>query len=182
MVYPDQARYARLAAEKLGLEFVDLDDGDGYVFAIQSGARRILSGAGWICTWKGALRLWPELPRFSNQMLRYVRRPEGLVHELGLPAHRAQPDAYVTAHHLRDMLNETSVDRLLRWSQEPGLLPRVPTGSNRGKAFGEISDAALRTFAEDRDIDLRFSAETELRRRTEGSPPVPSPLRQQRLL
>lgn len=45
-------------------------------------------GARWICTWKCALRLWPHLPRFSNQMVRYQRRPEGLVHELGLPAHR----------------------------------------------------------------------------------------------
>jgi glutathione synthase/RimK-type ligase-like ATP-grasp enzyme len=51
MVYPDQARYARLAAEKLGLEFIDLDDGNGYVFAIQSGSRRILSGAGWVCSY-----------------------------------------------------------------------------------------------------------------------------------
>ena len=51
----------------------------------------------WICTGKCALRLWPQLPRFSNQMLRYLRRPQGLVHELGLPAHRALPDAYVTA-------------------------------------------------------------------------------------
>jgi exodeoxyribonuclease X len=65
----------------------------------------LTGGAAWICTWKGALRLWPQLPSFSNQRLRYQRRPPGLVHEMGLPAHRALPDAYVTAHHLRDMLN-----------------------------------------------------------------------------
>lgn len=94
---------------------------------------RLSAGAQWICTWKCALRLWPELPRFSNQMLRYQRKPAGLVHEIGLPAHRAMPDAYVTAHHLRDMLNEASIDQLLAWSIEPGLLPRVPTGPDRGK-------------------------------------------------
>ena len=49
----------------------------------------LTDGTGWICTWKCALRLWPHLPRFSNQMLRYLRTPEGLVHETGLPAHRA---------------------------------------------------------------------------------------------
>ena len=65
-------------------------------------------------------------------MLRYLRTPEGLVHETGLPAHRAGPDAYVTAHHLRDMLAEASVEQLLVWSQEPGLLPRVPAGPSRG--------------------------------------------------
>jgi DNA polymerase III epsilon subunit-like protein len=61
----------------------------------------LTGGAGWICTWKGALRLWSQLPSFSNQRLRYQRRPEGLLHEMGLPAHGALPDAYVTAHHLR---------------------------------------------------------------------------------
>jgi hypothetical protein len=105
------------------------------------------------------------LPRFSNQMLRYQRMPEGLVHEIGLPAHRALPDAYVTAHHLRDLLNATSLDQLLAWSREPGLLPRVPAGPDRGKGWDRISDQALEDFARDRDIDVRFSAEAELTRR-----------------
>ena len=126
-------------------------------------------GTGWICTWKCALRLWPHLPRFSNQMLRYLRRPEGLVHERGLPVHRAGPDAYVTAHHLRDMLNEASVEQLLEWSQEPGLLPRVPAGPARGRSWADLDDSALHGFANDRDIDVRFSSQVELRRRGEAS-------------
>lgn len=130
----------------------------------------------WICTWKCALRLWPHLQSFSNQMLRYQRKPEGLVHELGLPAHRALPDAYVTAHHLRDMLNEASLEQLLAWSREPGLLPRVPTGPDRGKPWRRLDADALRAFAQDRDAALRFSAETELRRRGETlDPPPPEP-------
>ena len=128
----------------------------------------LTGGAGWICTWKCALRLWPHLPRFSNQMLRYLRNPEGLVHAEGLPAHRAGPDAYVTAHHLRDMLNEASVAQLLAWSREPGLLPRVPAGPARGRPWAELTPDALRGFAEARDPDARFSAEVELRRRGEG--------------
>lgn len=51
MYYPDQARYARLAAEDLGLRFVDLDGGNGYVFAIIGSMSKILSGAGWICSY-----------------------------------------------------------------------------------------------------------------------------------
>ena len=143
----------------------------------------LTGGAGWICTWKCALRLWPALPRFSNQMLRYLRRPEGLVHDLGLPAHRAGPDAYVTAHHLRDMLNEASVEQLLAWSREPGLLPRAPTGPMRGRAWSDLDDDALRAFADDRDVDVRFSALTELRRR--GGPDGPAgedPARQPTLI
>ena len=127
----------------------------------------LTGGADWICTWKCALRLWPHLPRFSNQMLRYQRRPEGLVHEIGLPAHRAMPDAYVTAHHLRDMLNQVSWEQLIAWSREPGLLPRAPAGPSRGKAWPDIDVDVLRGLAEDRDVDVRFSAECELRRRGE---------------
>lgn len=125
----------------------------------------LTGGAQWICTWKCALRLWPDLPRFSNQMLRYLRRPEGLVHELGLPAHRALPDAYVTAHHLRDMLNQTAIDTLLAWSREPGLLPRVPVGPGRGRPWSQLDEAALEQFQSSADIDVRFTATTELQRR-----------------
>ena len=93
--------------------------------------------------------------------------PEGLIHEIGLPAHRAMPDAYVTAHHLRDMLNEASLEQLLAWSREPGLLPRVPTGLDCGKGWDRLTKESLREFCRDRDVDVRFSAQTELARRGE---------------
>jgi exodeoxyribonuclease X len=143
---------------------------------------QLSGGASWICTWKCALRVWPHLPRFSNQMLRYERRPEGLIHERGLPAHRALPDAYVTAHHLRDLLNATSLEDLLAWSREPGLLPRVPAGDQRGKAWPDLAQTPLELLARDRDIDVRFSAETELRRRDGRGPSVPPGPVQQTLL
>lgn len=126
---------------------------------------RLTGGASWICTWKCALRVWPELPRFSNQMLRYQRRPEGLVHEIGLPAHRAMPDAYVTAHHLRDLLNAASIEQLLQWSSKPGLLPRVPSGQDRGKSWDRVGVEALQDYLRDRDADIRFSAQIEMERR-----------------
>lgn len=126
---------------------------------------RLTGGTPWICTWKCAMRVWPELPRFSNQMLRYLRRPEGLIHERGLPAHRGLPDAYVTAHHLRDLLNTASFEQLLAWSEEPGLLPRVPAGPDRGKTWDRLGSEALNAFLQDRDVDIRFSARTELARR-----------------
>ena len=121
--------------------------------------------APWICTWKCALRLWPDSPTFSNQMLRYWRKPEGLIHERGLPAHRAFPDAYVTAFHLRDMLNAVGIEQLLAWSRVPGLLPRVRQGPDRGKEWSEASDETIATMLEDRDEDVRFTAETERARR-----------------
>lgn len=80
--------------------------------------------------------------------------------------------AYVTAHHLRDLLNEAFLEQLLIWSREPGLLPRIPAGPDRGKGWDRITVESLREFAEDRDVDVRFTAETELNRRGEiGSRP-----------
>ncbi len=125
----------------------------------------LTGGAQWICTWKCALRLWPDSPSFSNQVLRYWRRPRGLDHETGLPAHRAFPDAYVTAHHLRDMLAAASVGQLLAWSAEPGLLARVPAGPDRGKPWRDLDMATLTRFSGDRDEDIRFSANHEIARR-----------------
>lgn len=139
---------------------------------------RFTGGAPWICTWKCALRLWPHLESFSNQRLRYDRKPAGLVHAFGLPAHRALPDAYVTAHHLRDMLNAASLEQLIAWSAEPGLLPRVPTGPEKGKAWDRIALDRLIGLSQDRDRDIRFSAEAELRRRQGAAAPATTPVAQ----
>ncbi len=125
----------------------------------------LAGGSPWICTWKCALRLWPNAPSFSNQVLRYWRMPAGLDRDLGLPVHRAGPDAYVTAHHLRDMLAEAPVEQLLTWSAEPGLLPRVYSGPYKGKAWSEVDDASLAAFIADRDEDVRFTAAAERDRR-----------------
>ncbi|WP_338664693.1 DNA polymerase III subunit epsilon [Pararoseomonas sp. SCSIO 73927] len=131
-----------------------------------------LSGrARWICTWKCALRVWPDAPTHSNQGLRYWRRPAGLDRPTGLPAHRAGPDAYVTAHHLRDMLALAGLDRLLAWSVEPALLVRVPSGPLRGRRWDELDEVQLArvldgTFG--RNGDMLFTARTELARRGEG--------------
>ncbi len=50
----------------------------------------------------------------------------------------------------------------------PGLLPRVRQGPDRGKDWREIEDESLARFLGDRDIDVRFTAETELARRRGG--------------
>ncbi|MBE7211462.1 MAG: DNA polymerase III subunit epsilon [Gluconacetobacter diazotrophicus] len=127
-------------------------------------------GVDWICTYKCALRIWPDAPGHSNQGLRYWRRPDGLDRATGLPAHRAGPDAYVTAFHLRDMLAVADLDTLLLWSREPALLVKVPFGRWRGRRIRELDDAALEeiALAEPAERDLGFSVrrEQEERRRS----------------
>ena len=132
---------------------------------------RLTGRARWICTYKCALRLWPDAPSHSNQGLRYWRRPAGLDRDTGLPAHRAGPDAYVTAHHLRDMLEVASVSQLLAWSEQPALLVRVPNGPLRGRRWDELDDAQLAGALAGEwghNQDLLFTARAESARRGKG--------------
>ena len=129
---------------------------------------RLTGRARWICTYKCALRLWPNAPSHSNQSLRYWRRPPGLQRATALPAHRAGPDAYVTAHHLRDMLAVASVSQLLIWSEQPALLVRVPTGALRGRRWDELDDIQLERVLRGewgQNQDMLFTARQEQARR-----------------
>ena len=131
--------------------------------------------ARWICTWKCGLRVWPDAPTHSNQGLRYWRNPKGLDRATGLPAHRAGPDAYVTAHHLRDLLQMADLDTLLAWSAQPALLVRVPAGPLRARRFADLDDDALDRIAAGEyghNTDMLFTARAERSRR--GGAPDPA--------
>lgn len=145
-------------------------------------APALTGGLPWICTYKTALRIWPDAPGHSNQGLRYWRRPEGLDRALGLPAHRAGPDAYVTAHHVRDMLALASPAELIAWSAEPALLVRVPYGRLRGRRFRDLDGADLeRVLSGERvDGDLAFTVRHEQARR--AGLPAEAPAASQSLL
>ncbi|WP_192252006.1 hypothetical protein [Mesorhizobium silamurunense] len=104
-------------------------------------------GKPWVCTYKGAVRLWPEAPSHSNNALRYFRRPAGLDRRLAQPIHRAKPDSYITAFTLRDLLNEAPLTDLAKWTGEPALLPRCKIGDFRnggkGTPWSEVDDSML---------------------------------------
>lgn len=126
----------------------------------------VTKGAPWICTFKCALRLWPDAPSHSNQVLRYWRNPEGLDRAIASVAHRAMPDAYVTAFLLRDMLREASMADLIKWSAEPAILPKIQFGKYKGKRFDEVDGGFLSWLLDkDFDEDVKFTARHELNRR-----------------
>jgi exodeoxyribonuclease X len=119
----------------------------------------------WICTHKCGMRLWPEAPRHSNQVLRYFLGLD-LPEELAMPPHCAGPDSYVTAHILSRMLERASVDELVEWSGQPALLPRCTIGQYRGSDWRDVDTGFLRwILSKDFDEDMMFTARTELDRR-----------------
>lgn len=72
------------------------------------------------------------------------------------------PDAYIIAHHQRDLLDAASINQLSQCSAEPDLLPRISSGPDRGKSRGRLSMEVLQDYSHDRDAGVRVSARIEL--------------------
>lgn len=123
-------------------------------------------GLPWICTVRSSKAAWPQAPGHSNQVLRYWRGFR-LDPDLADPAHRAGPDAWVTAHILMDLLKEASVEQLLAWSNAPRDIPTVPFGKHRKKPWSEVPSDYLKWMAAqaDMDADAVAAARSELDRR-----------------
>ena len=128
-----------------------------------------------ICTYKAALRVWPNAPSHSNGALRYWLEDAGKIapdHALTQPAHRAGPDAYVTAHLLLALFDAGATGKqMAAWTKEPKLLPSCPIGKFRGKPWSEVEAGFLGWMLRqpDMDPDLKWNAEREIARRA-GKP------------
>jgi exodeoxyribonuclease X len=92
-----------------------------------------------ICTWKVALRLWPDAPSHSLQFLRYHLglQTQGALAE---PPHRAAPDAYLCALLMERIVQENrcSFEDMARWSNGHALLPRCPLTKHKGKKWDDV--------------------------------------------
>ena len=125
-------------------------------------------GLPWICTYKCALRLWPEAPSHSNQGLRYFVNPPGLDRAVADRAHRAGPDAYVTAHLLMELLAapDVTIEQLIEWSSQPALQVTCHIGKYRGTKWTEVDFGFLDWISRrDFDEDVLFTVRTEMERR-----------------
>jgi len=128
-----------------------------------------------LCTMRLAKKLWPKLPKYSNQYLRYALGLECPEAE-GLPAHEALSDALVTS---RLLLRELAwlqdnpqpgmedIQALLAWAQAPNLLETCQFGNkHRGVPWASVPKDYLqwmRREVKDMDPDLRYTVEYYLR-------------------
>lgn len=134
--------------------------------------------AAWICTYKCALRAWPDAPAHGNQVLRYWLTEEGrwpvtaraFSRKQAEPTHRAGPDAYVTAYLLAALLAEHPIEVLAQWSRELRHVARIPFGNLKGKPWSEADQGLLYwTIDAARDFDegVKAAARRELDRRAQ---------------
>ncbi len=123
-------------------------------------------GLPWICTARSARQAWPDAPGHSNQVLRYWRGFR-LDPALADPAHRAGPDAWVTAHILMDLLKEHTIERLMEWTSAPRESATVPFGKHRRKLWADVPGDYLQWMVgqTDMDVDALVAARAELDRR-----------------
>lgn len=140
--------------------FFDRDNCSGVVaFAAHNAAfdhqwlpPNLLNNLPLICTYMAAVHIWPEAPKHTNQVLRYWLGLD-MDRSIADHAHRAMPDAYVTAHLLREILKNASIEDLIRWTNEPVLLPKVPFGKHRGRAWTDVPPDYLQWILRQQDMD-----------------------------
>lgn len=124
-----------------------------------------------VCSYKAALRKWPDAPSHSVFGLLYWLEDQGLVEfdrDAAYPPHRSEPDAYATAVLLGALYRQGVTSRdLWHWTQLPRLLPRVPIGRFRGQPWSAPDDGFLQWMLKQPDMedDLKWNARNELDRR-----------------
>lgn len=132
--------------------------------------RYIIGPMPMFCTYKAALRHWPEAPAHSVFALLYWLEDQGRVifdRARAFPPHRAGPDSYATAMLLKAMLDDGVTGRVLKeWTSEPRILPTCPIGDFRGRPWSECDWGFLQWILRKIDKpDIRFNAALELERR-----------------
>lgn len=114
----------------------------------------------WICTYRGAVRIWPDAPAFSNQVLRYHLGLDLPDPAMAHPPHRAGPDTYVTAHLLAKIIEErhATLEQLVRWSSGPPLLPKITFGKHKGSKWEDVPSDYLDWIVSKSDLDANTKA------------------------
>lgn len=129
-----------------------------------------------ICTYKAALRFWPDAPGHSLSVLRYWR---GHVRPFNKPRaeispHRALSDVIVTAAIFHDLVRSGCPFKDMEaWSLEPALHKWCRWGKYKGKTFREIAQIDPRYLEwviekSEMGPDARFSAQHALDTHRQG--------------
>lgn len=124
-------------------------------------------GRPWICTMKVARIVYPGAPTHSNQGLRYWLELD-VDRTLAEPAHRALPDAYITAHLLKRMLEFKTIEQMINISKYPSLLYRITFGKKaKGQLYSEAPLDYLTWIRDqsDMDEDTKFTCNYWIRKR-----------------
>lgn len=122
----------------------------------------------WICTYKCALRIWPEAPSHKNEVLRYwLKLGTMRGRKADQAPHSAMHDVVVTYSILTKLLEHATMEQLIEWTEQPAKLPKMPMGKHFGQAWDTIPAPYLEWCLKQADMreDVKHAAKEELTRR-----------------
>lgn len=145
------------------------DGADVFVAHNAAFERQFFGGSGkpWVCTMRAARRAWPDKPSHALQTLRFALDLPIADREYARAAHRAGPDAYVTAFLFVDLLRAgLTPETMIAGSNGPALLPRIPFGKHKGSRFEDLPFDYLKWLrGTTNDADIKHTIAHEMRRR-----------------
>lgn len=121
----------------------------------------------WVCTYKCALRIWPDAPNHKNETLRYWLNLGQLGREYNQQTHSAMHDCKVTWLIFQKMLETVPLEQLIKWTELPAKLPRMPMGKHFGQTWDTVPGPYLQWICNQADMreDVKFCAKEELDKR-----------------
>ncbi len=125
----------------------------------------------WVCTYKCALRVWPDAPSHKNEALRYwLKLDDNLGRSHEQFPHSAAHDTRVTYSLFRKLLEFASLEQMIEWTEQPAKLPKIPMGKFYGKTWAEADSGYLTWCCNQKDMreDVKYCAAEELKRRRGG--------------
>jgi exodeoxyribonuclease X len=124
----------------------------------------------WICTYKCALRQWPDAPSHKNEALKYWLKLGDCGCNFNHAAHSALHDCKTTALILEELLKYQSLETLVQWTKEPKHFTKIMFGKHVGKKWEEIDLGYLQWICKqgDMDKDIVGCAAREIQRRRGG--------------
>jgi len=128
----------------------------------------------WVCTYKVALRLYPDAPNHKNETLRYLLGLPNLGRSGAQLTHSAKHDAEVTFYMMQAFIQTVPLETMIQWSKEPKAFPKIPFGKHRGMKWPEIPLSYLTWCNQqsDMDPDILHCVRNEItRRRTTNATP-----------
>lgn len=125
----------------------------------------------WICTYKCALRQWPDAPSHKNEVLKYWLGLGTRGRAFSHAAHSAMHDCKTTWLLLEELLKHQSLETLLQWSKEPKYFAKITFGKHAGKRWEEIDLGYLQWMCQQStmDKDIVACAAREIQRRREDA-------------
>ena len=135
-----------------------------------------LADYSWLCTDRCSRHLFPDAPRYANQVLRYYLGAEPPAYELsGGHPHRALYDATVTAHVLLHMLQGRSPEELVELTTLPVLQKKVRFGKHRDLEWSQVPAGYLSWMVKSSDMyrddpDIRHTVDHQLAARRRVGP------------